>query len=46
MLSLFKITTTTEEICDDVVAIGKTLLSCCLCCKIMARWHGPVLAMT
>jgi hypothetical protein len=45
MLSLFEMTTTTEEICNGVVAMGKTLLSCCLCGEIMARWHGPALAM-
>jgi hypothetical protein len=39
-------TTTAEEICDGIVAMGKTLLSCCLFDEIIARWHGPVLAMT
>jgi hypothetical protein len=38
--------TTAEEIRDGVVAMGKMLLSCCLCGEIMARWHVPALAMT
>jgi hypothetical protein len=46
MLSLFEMTTTTEEIRNGVVAMGETLLSCCLCSEVMARWHGPALAMT
>jgi hypothetical protein len=46
MLSLFEMTTTTEEIHNGVVAMGETLLSCCLCCEIMARWHGLALATT
>jgi hypothetical protein len=29
--------TMAEEICDGVVAMGETLLSCCLCGEIMAR---------
>jgi hypothetical protein len=45
MLLIHLITTTVEEIHNGVVAMGKTLLSCCLCCEIMARWHGPALAM-
>jgi hypothetical protein len=46
MLLIHLITTTVEEMRDDVVAMGETLLSCCLCGEIMVRWHGPVLAMT
>jgi hypothetical protein len=46
MLLIHLITTTIEEIRDGVVAMGETLLSCCLCDEILARWHGPALAMT
>jgi hypothetical protein len=37
MLKLFLITNTAEEIRNGVVAMGETLLSCCLCGEIMAR---------
>jgi hypothetical protein len=46
MLRLFEITTTEEEIRNGVVAMGETLLSCCLYGKIMARQHGPALSVT
>jgi hypothetical protein len=46
MLLIHLTTTTAEEIRNGIVAMGETLLSCCLCCEIMARWHGPALAMT
>jgi hypothetical protein len=36
MLRLFEITTTAEEIRKRVVAMGETLLACCLYGKIMA----------
>jgi hypothetical protein len=46
MLRLPLITTTAEEKCDGVVAMGETLLSCCLYGEIMARLHGPALVLT
>jgi hypothetical protein len=46
MLLIHLITTTVEEKRDGVVAMGETLLSCCLCGEIMARWYGPALTMT
>jgi hypothetical protein len=46
MLLIHLITTTVEDICNGVIAMGETLLSCCLCDEIMARWRGPALAMT
>jgi hypothetical protein len=38
MLLIHLTTTTAEEICNGVVTMGETLLLCCLCCEIMARW--------
>jgi ribosomal protein S27E len=46
MLSLFEISTTAQEIHDGVVAMGETLVSCCLCGEILARRHGAALAVT
>ena len=41
MLRIHLRMTTAEEICDGVVAMGETFLSCCLCGEIMARaWAG------
>jgi hypothetical protein len=34
-----------EDICNGVVAMGETLLSCCLYGEIMARRHRPALMM-
>jgi hypothetical protein len=38
-------TTTAEEICNGIVAMGETLLSCCLYGEIMARQHWLALMM-
>jgi hypothetical protein len=46
MLRLFEITTTAEEILNGVVAMGETLLSCCLYGKIIAHQHGLALSVT
>ena len=46
MLSLQLKTTTAQEICDGVVAMGETLLSCYLYGEIIARRHRPAFFVT
>ena len=43
---LSEISTTAQEICDSVVAMGETLLSCYLYSEIIVRRHRPAFFVT
>jgi hypothetical protein len=45
MLSRVPLITTLGQKKKSIVAIGETLLSCCLCGEIMVRWHDELVAM-
>ena len=46
MLLIHLETTTAQEICDGVVAMGETLFSCYLYGEIIARRHRPAFFVT